>query len=82
MNTKTDYRDWWDMLTPEEFARRLSQWLIDSRGSRDALMLSQALKDFPNPITPGHGVGEWGIEWTEIKAMCKRFGAKETEDKD
>lgn len=72
--------DWWDNLSAEEFARRICQWFLESRASRDALMLSQALKDFPNPITPGHGVGEWGIEWSDIKAMCVRFGAKETED--
>jgi hypothetical protein len=68
--------DWWDTLTSEEFARRISQHLADNRSSSDMAMLSKALKDFPNPITPGHGVGEWGIEWDEIKAMCIRFGAK------
>lgn len=69
--------NWWDTLTAEEFARRLCQWLLESRTSHDALMLSMALKDFPNPDTPGHGVGEFGIEWEEIQAMCRRFGATE-----
>ena len=72
--------DWWDNLSAEEFAKRLCQYLIDNRSSSDMAMLSKALRDFPNPITPGHGVGEWGIEWSEIKAMCVRFGAKETPD--
>jgi len=71
---------WWDMLTPGEFARRISQFLLDNRSSQDMAMLSKALNNFPNPLTPGHGVGEWGIGWEEIKSMCKRFGAIETEE--
>ena len=57
-------RDWQTTVTPEEFARRISQFMLDDGSSSNVAIIAKAFRDYPDEWTPGHGAGEFGLDWT------------------